>query len=152
MTLPRPFRPWLIGAGVGLLIGAVVAGVAVQTSAVRASVRTYTALIAAANRQDVAAARALCTAKFRAKNSLGPAAEGGLVGLPRGIHPNFQAWRQDEYVWICPRNRVGPVYQFAWEAGDWRFDGLVGLLRGGGELIRLPEGTTADDPLAIPEG
>ena len=66
-----------------------------------------------------------------------PAHEGGIVGLPRNIHKNFQAWRQGPNVWLCPTNRVGPVYQFVRESGSWRFDGPVGILRGRGEFVRL---------------
>ncbi|MGE3822337.1 MAG: hypothetical protein AB7I30_23230, partial [Isosphaeraceae bacterium] len=121
------------------------------TAPVRASVQVYTELIAAANRQDVDRARELCTTRFRARRTFRPAAEGGLVGLPRGIHPNFQAWRHGEHVWLCPRNRVGPVYQFAREGDAWRFDGLVGLLQGRGEFIRLPEGHSEEEPLTVPE-
>ena len=79
-----------------------------------------------------------------------PAREGGIVGLPRNIHKNFQAWRHGPHVWICPTNRVGPVYQFVREAGAWRFDGPVGILRGRGEVILMePEAIPledADDP------
>jgi hypothetical protein len=57
------------------------------------------------------------------------------VGLPRNIHKNFQAWRHGKDVWICPTDRVGPIYQFVFEAGAWRFDGPVGILRARGEIV-----------------
>ena len=57
-----------------------------------------------------------------------------MVGLPRGIHRNFQAWREGDEVWLCPTDRVGPVYRFVFEGGAWKFDGLVGLLRPGGRV------------------
>lgn len=141
----------LLGIAVGLALAAVVVGVAAWTAPVRDAVRSYTELIRAANRQDIPGAEALCTARFRARHPFRASAEGGIVGLPRGIHPNFQVWRQGEHVWLCPRNRVGPVYQFAFEEGAWRFDGLVGLLRGRGELIPLSEGSSMESPLALPD-
>lgn len=150
----RPIRSpgVLLGMAVGLALGTVVAAVAIWTAPVRGSVRAYTELIAAANQQDVARATALCTERFRARQTFKPAAEGGLVGLPRGIHPNFQAWRQGENVWLCPRNRVGPVYQFVLEGDAWRFDGLVGLLRGRGEFIRLPRDSPRTSPSPFRRG
>ncbi len=38
-----------------------------------------------------------------------------------------------------PTNRVGPIYQFALEAGAWKFEGPAGLLRGRGQIILDPE-------------
>ncbi|HEV3122333.1 MAG TPA: hypothetical protein VGY53_10535 [Isosphaeraceae bacterium] len=130
-------RPTLIGLAITCALGAALAAEAIWTQPVRASVQTYFALIDAANHEDVGRARALCTARFRALHSLEPAPEGGLVGLPRGIDKNFQVWRKGPYVWLCPANRVGPVFQFVHEGGQWRFDGPVGLLLPGGEVERL---------------
>jgi hypothetical protein len=76
--------------------------------------------------------------------------EGGIVGLPRSINKNFQAWRQGPNVWICPTNRVGPVYQFVLEGDDWRFDGPVGVLRPHGEF--LPAGELQPEEAALPDG
>ena len=45
-----------------------------------------------------------------------------------------------------PTNRVGPLYQFVFEAGAWRFDGPVGLLRGRGEVVPLADLTDETDP------
>jgi hypothetical protein len=113
---------------------------------VRESVRVYTELIAAANRQDVEAAGRLCSARYLAGHPLRPARSGGLVGFPRNIpHQNFQAWREGPNVWICPTNRVGPVYQFVHERGGWRFDGPVGILRGRGQFVAMPEGMSEGD-------
>ena len=139
----------LISSAVAAGLLAALSAVVVQTGPARASVSTYTALLHAANRQDVAAAGALCSARYRRGHSLRPAADGGLVGLPRNIHKNFQVWRDGGNVWLCPTNRVGPVYQFVFEAGSWRFDGPVGILRSGGDVARLvddgmDEGRTAD--------
>jgi hypothetical protein len=121
-------------AVVAALVAAVVVAEA-WTRPVRRAVASYTALLGAANRQDIDAARRLCSARYLKAHALEPASEGGIVGLPRNIHKNFQAWRQGPNVWLCPTNRVGPVYQFVLEAGAWRFDGPVGLLRGRNEFI-----------------
>lgn len=122
---PRRLAPWL--AAVVLVLAALV-GWIVWTAPERASVQNYTALLAAANRQDQAAARTLCTQRFSRLHSLEPAPDGGLVGLPRNIHVRFQTWRHGANVWLCPTNRLGPVYQFVHEEGAWRFDGPVGIL------------------------
>src|SRR4051794_4758512 len=68
-------------------------------------VATYTALIAAANAQDLEAVRRRCTARYLRTHPLAPAPEGGVVGLPRNIHKNFQVWREGPDVWLCPTNR-----------------------------------------------
>ena len=77
----------------------------------------------------------LCTARYLQAHPLAVAAEGGIVGIPRNINKNFQAWREGPNVWICPTNRIGPVYQFVFEKSDWRFDGPVGILRPRGEIV-----------------
>lgn len=140
-----------IGLGIvlALLIGGAVTWMAIQTRPTREAVATYTALLAAANRQDIAGAERLCSNRYLQSHSLRPAAEGGIVGLPRNIHKNFQVWRQDANVWVCPTNRVGPVYQFVRERDVWRFDGPVGLLRGHGEF--LPLSNLTDDGFSNPE-
>ena len=61
------------------------------------------------------------------------------MGIPRNINKNFQAWREGSNVWICPTNRIGPVYQFVFETGRWRFDGPVAILRARGEIVRTTE-------------
>lgn len=132
-------RPVVVGAVAGALLAAVVVGVSTWTRPVREAVTAYTKLISAANRQDVSAARRLCSTRYLKSHKLVPANEGGVVGLPRNIHPNFQAWRQGPHVWLCPTNRVGPIYQFVFENGKWRFDGPVGILRGRGEFIPYEE-------------
>ena len=129
--------------GAALAIG-LVATAAVTTAPVRGSVRAYTDLIAAANRQDVVAARALCSYRYLASHDLRPADEGGIVGLPRNIHKNFTSWRDGPNVLLCPTNRVGPVYQFVPTPGGWRFDGPVGLIRGRGEFVRMADMTDGE--------
>jgi hypothetical protein len=109
-----------------------------RTAPVRGAIQSYVALLSAANRQDLEAARALSSAHYLETHTLAPAPEGGLIGLPRNVHKNFQAWREGDNVWVCPTNRVGPVYQFVHEGGRWKFDGPVGLLRPGGEVILDP--------------
>jgi hypothetical protein len=141
VTNTRP--AWLVpvGATVAVLISVVVliAAELAWTRPVRAAVRTYSELIAAGNLNDLARARALCSSRYLETHSLRLADEGGLEGLPRNIHTNFQAWREGPNVWLCPTNRVGPIYQFVPEAGDWKFDGPVGLLQARGEIVRMPE-------------
>ena len=134
-----------VGGVAAALVVAVAAEVA-WTAPTRGAVRTYNALLAAANHQpepDLAAARRLCTARFLQEHGLKPARAGGFVGLPRGIHKNFQVWRHGGSVWLCPTNRAGPVYQFVPEGGRWKFDGLVGQLLPTGRVLPLDgEGET----------
>ena len=112
---------------------------------VRRSVLTYTELLGAANRPDLTddqrldLARRLCSTRYLQTHDLKLAPEGGLVGIPRNIHQNFQAWRHGPHVWLCPTNRVGPVYQFVNENGSWRFDGPVGMLRPHGAMVPYEE-------------
>jgi hypothetical protein len=146
----------LIGATVFLALVAALALEIIATRPVRLAMTTYTALIAAANRQDLEAIRDLCSQHYLKTNTPRAAAEGGVVGLPRNVHKNFQAWRHGANVWICPTNRVGPLYQFVFEQGAWRFDGPIGILRPRGEVIPLAdlkgaEGITAEDDEPIIE-
>ncbi len=129
------WKPTLVGLAIAAAVLSAVALTAIRTGPVRRAVATYTALIGAAGRRDLEAARGLCTARYLQTHRLELAPEGGIVGLPRNIHPNFQAWQQDANVWICPTNRAGPVYQFVPEGDAWRFDGPVGLLRGHGVFV-----------------
>jgi hypothetical protein len=111
-----------------------------RTSGVRGAVRTYSALLVAANRQDLAAARSLCTRRYLQTHDLRPAAEGGLVGLPRNVpHQNFRAWQHGQEVWLCPTHGRGPVYQFVRQGEAWRFDGPIGLLLPNGEVVPIDE-------------
>jgi hypothetical protein len=120
----------------------------ITTQPVRGAMRTCTELFTVANRPDLteterlAAARALCSARYLQTHRLAVATEGGLVGFPRNISKNFKAWREGSNVWICPTNRIGPVYQFVFEDGRWRFDGPIAILRPRGEIVptnELPE-------------
>lgn len=104
------------------------------TRPVRDAVRTYTQLIQAANREDLNAIESLCTERYRKTHVLKFATEGGMIGLPRNIHKNFQVWREGDEVWLCPTNRVGPVYRFVLSDNQWKFDGLVGQLVPGGRV------------------
>lgn len=125
---------------VSLAIVAILAVLVVEarrTAPVRGSLRTFTGLIAAANHGDREAAERLCTTRFLRESPIVAAPEGGFVGLPRGIHPNFRAWRAGDAVWVCPTNRIGPVFQFREENGLWRFDGLIGRLDANGGVDRL---------------
>jgi hypothetical protein len=131
-------RPVLLVV-LGLVLAVVVILVeACRTAPVRAAVRTFTALLVAANRQDLAAARTLCTARYLQTQSLRPAPEGGLVGLPRNVpHMNYRAWKEGPYVRLCPSKARGPVYQFVREGDEWRFDGPVGLLLPDGQVVPM---------------
>jgi hypothetical protein len=117
----------------------------ITTRPVREAVHVYSELVAIGNRTDLSegerlsAARRLCSARFLSTRSLSLGPEGGIASLPRTINKNFQAWREGPDVWICPTNRIGPVYQFIAENGHWRFDGLVAILRARGELVRTSE-------------
>lgn len=142
-------RHALIGAASVAAVVSALAALAFWTAPTRASVYTYTAILGAANRQDVAAAQALCTDRYRRTHSLRAAPDGGLVGLPRNIHKNFQVWREGSNVWLCPTNRVGPVYQFVHESNSWRFDGPIGILQPGGRVERL-EDSGMDEGLSDP--
>ena len=137
----------LVTAVSALLIGGLVFEI-VRTQPVRGAMRTLSELFTLANRPDLTeaerlnAARSLCTARYLEAHPLAVAAEGGLIGFPRNINKNFKAWREGPHVWICPTNRIGPVYQFVFENDGWRFDGPVAILRPWGEIVRtsdLPE-------------
>jgi hypothetical protein len=143
-TRLQRFRPVLIGLAVAaLLIGGVVA-MAVRTLPIRRAVGVYTALIVAANQQDLDTARRLCSTRYLKTHNLRLASEGGIVGFPRNINKNFQAWRQGPDIWVCPTDRQGPIYQFVLEGGQWRFDGPVGILRGRGQVVRYPDNPEAE--------
>jgi hypothetical protein len=100
----------------------------------RGGMAAFTALVASANAQDLEAVRSLCSRRYLGSHAIGRAPEGGVVGLPRNIHRNFQVWTEGDEVWLCPTDRVGPVYRFVREEGSWKFDGLVGRLVPGGRV------------------
>jgi hypothetical protein len=149
-SVPHRFdlgRLWKIVLGLLIAI-AVVGGLAVEwfaTRPVRNALNVYTALVTASNRPDLTdderleAASALCSERFRREHPLEIAPEGGIVGIPRNISKNFKAWREGSHVWVCPTNRIGPIYQFVYEDGRWKFDGLVGMLRAWGEVVPLKD-------------
>ncbi len=124
----------------------------ISTRSVREAVRVYFELVSAGNRADLseaerlAAARRLCSSRYLSMRSLSLGPEGGIGGLPRTINKNFQAWLEGPNVWLCPTNRIGPVYQFVNEDGQWRFDGLVAILRPRGQIIRTTEMPDPDTP------
>lgn len=127
-----------LGLGAAALIAGLLTVEILRTRAVRGAVRSFAALITAANDGDLAAAEALCTRRYRDARGLELSEEGGIIGLPRNVNKNFQAWRQGEEVWICPTNRVGPVYRFLREGEVWRFDGPIGLLMPDGRVETVP--------------
>jgi hypothetical protein len=141
-------RNVLIGAACVAVVAAALAYEIVSTRPVRQAIQAYSELVTAANRPDLStaerleAARPYFSARYLAAHELETAREGGLVGLPRYINKNFQAWREGDAVWLCPSNRIGPVYQLVKEDGRWKFDGLVGLLTSRNVLVPaadLPE-------------
>ncbi len=140
MTEVPKLRRRVVWIGLGLIAAAVAVGLEIAwTSPVREAVRCYTELISAANRRDLGSARALCTVGYLAAHDLKLAKEGGMVGLPRNIHKNFQAWREGRDVWLCPTNRVGPVFRFVKASRGWKFDGVVGQLMPGGRVEPMEE-------------
>ncbi len=106
----------------------------------RRAVATYVALLAAADAQDLDAVRALCTARYLRAHPPAPAPGGGVKGLPRGIHPDFRAWRDGEAALLCPTGRASrrPAYRFVFEGGGCRFDGPAGLLLPDGRVEGVP--------------
>lgn len=126
-----------VGLGIAALIVGLIAVEAAWTRSVRGAVRSFAGLITAANDGNLEAAEALCTRAYRQREPLRLADEGGIVGLPRNVNKNFQAWRQGSQVWICPTNRVGPVYRFIYEDDAWKFDGPIGLLMPDGHVEPL---------------
>jgi hypothetical protein len=131
-----------------VLLGAGVVYEAVTTAPIRGALRVFTSLVALGNRLDLpeserlGLARSFCSARYLAEKPLTLSPEGGIKGFPRAIDKNYLAWREGPNVWICPTKRtsaIRPVYQFVSEGGDWRFDGLVAILRHGGEILRTSE-------------
>ena len=132
MTRPRKIA---IASAAALVIASILIAAYLWTRPGREALRTLVSLMNAANRGDLDEARTYCTARYLAAHPLISAPEGGVAGLPRGIHKNFQIWNSGPNVRICPTNRQGPVYQFAFEDGRWKFDGLVGMIRYGQMLM-----------------
>ena len=139
-------RPYWIGAAAVLAAILGLVTMAVTTAPTRGAVRSYSRLLAAANSQDVDAARAVCSSRYNASHILKPATDGGIVNLPRNIHKNFKVWKSGPNVWLCPTNRTGPVYQFVYEGEDWRFDGPIGHMMPGNVLVRLEDAGAAELP------
>jgi hypothetical protein len=139
-------RTLMVGIAIALILLSGLAYEIISTGPVRGAVRTCSELFTIANRpslrpeERIAAARALCTNRYLATHKLDVADDGqALVGFPRNFNKNFKAWREGTNVWICPTNRVGPVYQFVFEDGAWRFDGPVGILRPWGQIIPMAD-------------
>lgn len=145
MNMTKTVRYSLVAGGVVILAGLALAYEIISTGPVRQAVRVYSELISVGNRPDLsddqrlASARTLCSKRFLAEKTLTLGPEGGIAGLPRSMNKNFQAWRQGENIWLCPTNRIGPVYQFVPEDGGWRYDGLVAILRPRGEIVPIKD-------------
>jgi hypothetical protein len=127
-----------------LLLGGLVFEI-ITTQPTRGAIRTCAELFTIANRpeltdsQRLEAAALLCSQRYLKAHPLQVAPEGGIVNLPRNLNKNFKAWREGNNVLICTSDRIGPVYQFIYERGRWRFDGLVGILQSRRELKRTSE-------------
>jgi hypothetical protein len=138
-------RSLIVAGAITLILLGGLAFEIIATRPVRGALRTCTELFTIANRPGLGeaerldAARALCSRRYLRTHELKVADEGGIVGIPRNLNKNFQAWREGPNVWICPTNRIGPVYQFVFENGGWRFDGPVGILRPRGEMVRMSD-------------
>lgn len=140
-------RILLIAAAVAVVLVAGLVFEIVLTGPVRGAIRTCSELFTVANRPDLVdsarldAARRLCTERYLREHPLALAPEGGLVNIPRNLHKNYKAWREGPNVFICPTDRgpARPIYQFVFQGDRWRFDGLVGILRPSGEVIRASE-------------
>ena len=89
---------WGAAAGIVGVVVIVLVYFALSTRESRMAVRTYAQLTAAVNVQDLDAVRAMCTARYLSVHPLRVAEEGGVVGFPRSIHKNFQAWREGDAV------------------------------------------------------
>jgi hypothetical protein len=141
----------LVAAVVSLIFGGLAYEV-ISTQPVRGAVRTCSELFTIANRDDLTdaqrlnAARALCSKRYLQGHPLALAPEGGIVGIPRNINMHFTAWNEGPNIWICPRDRVGPVYQFVYEDRGWRFDGLIANLDRFGKKVRLTESSESISP------
>jgi hypothetical protein len=144
MLMTRP-RLVLISATVVLSLLGGLAYEVISTQAVRGAVRTCSELFTIANRdgltdsQRLTAARALCSSQYLQNHPLAVAPEGGIVNIPRNINMHFTAWHEGPHIWICPRDRIGPVYQFVFEDGRWRFDGLIANMDRYGQIDRAVE-------------
>lgn len=139
-------RTSLIVGAIAVILLVVLAYEVTATAPVRGAVRTCSELLTIANRpgmkaeERLAAARALCSRRYLSSHRLEIAGGGeGLVGVPRNFNKNFKGWREGPHVWICPTNRIGPIYQFVHEDGAWRFDGPVGILRPWGEIVPMAD-------------
>ncbi len=130
-----PLWAWL-AVGLVLIAAAVVAPRWVgDLRATHGAVASYVALISAGNSGDLDGVRRQCSERYLTTHRIAAAREGGVIGLPRNIHTNYQAWRDGDGVCLCPTNRVGPVYRFVREDGGWKFDGPAGVLETGGRVI-----------------
>lgn len=146
MIKGREPRSLLIGGAIVLVLLGGLAYEIISTAPVRGAVRTCSELFTIANRPDLGsdqridAARALCSERYLATHRLDIADDGqALVGFPRNLNKNFKAWRHGPNVWVCPTNRVGPVYQFVFERAAWRFDGPIGILRPWGQIVPMAD-------------
>ncbi len=144
----------LIVTAIALVLVAGLAFEIITTQPVRGAVRTCAELFTVANRPDITdsarldAAGQLCSRRYLSEHPLALAPEGGLVNIPRNLHKNYKAWREGPDVLICPTDRAPtrPIYRFVFEGDRWRFDGLVGILRPSGEVVRALEPAIEEMP------
>ncbi len=135
-----------VGTFLVLLVGTFLVRSVQTLLTTRQAVRAYARLIASGNAGDLAAVRSLCSERYLESHPLKVAEGGGVVGFPRQVHPNYRVWVEGSEVWLCTGNRVGQVVRFVQGAGQWKYDGVVGVLRPDGRVEPM-----ADDPEAGPE-
>lgn len=140
MTLRSPRLAWIIGAVAVALALVLLVWAARDLARTRSAVTAFARIVAAGNAGDLATVRALCTQRYQRDHPVELATGGGLVRLPRQIHPNFRAWVEGAEVWFCPANRVGIVYRFVGKGGDYKLDGIAGLLGSDGRVVPLLDG------------
>jgi hypothetical protein len=130
---------WVFGA---LIVAGLLAWPAARfvrsTRMTHGGLAAFKGMIDSANAGDLATVRVRCSRGYLESHPIQAAPEGGVEGLPRVIHKNFQVWAEGDQVRVCPTDRIGPVYRMVFEDGVWKFDGLAGLL-GSGEKVEASE-------------
>ena len=129
----------------------------VTTQPVRGAMRTCSELFTIANRLELTepdaarATRAMLGGARRALLGSLPSHRIRWPWPPKGESSAFRATstrtskrgEKDRTSGSVPTNRIGPVYQFVFEDGRWRFDGLVAILGPWGEIVRTQDLTNA---------
>jgi hypothetical protein len=120
----------------------------------RGGVTAFAVILDTANDGDVEAVKPLCSEQYRNTHEFENAPEGGVAGFPRTMHSNFAAWVEGDDVLLCPTDRIGPVYRLIYQDGNWKFDGLVGLLGASGRVepaVEQPAEPAVEEAVKDPE-